>query len=204
MPSRRRRRPKRSAARQKPPSRSFLQRRSTRWLFAAIITLAIGITLGRIGGGFSDGDGGGEAQPTPTLALALPELQPDGASLQRAEVERVIDGDTIAVTLAGQFETIRYYGIDTPERGDACFEESTERNAALAGDAVLLLPGARERDAFGRLLRYAFDEDGGSIEARLIAEGLGEAWRQDGAYRDELVALEEEVQTLAVGCLWGG
>ena len=46
--------------------------------------------------------------------------------------------------------------------------------------------------------------DGGSIEARLIAEGLGEAWRQDGAYRDELVALEEEVQTLAVGCLWGG
>ena len=204
MPSRRRRRPKRSAARQKPPKRTFLQRRSTRWLFAAIITLGIGITLGQIGGGFGGGDDDDEAQPTPTLAVALPELQPEGAGLQRAEVERVIDGDTIAVLLDGQFETIRYYGIDTPERGDACFEEAAERNAALAGDTVLLLPGTRERDTFDRLLRYAFDEDGGSIEARLIAEGLGEAWRQDGAYRDELVALEEEVRTLAVGCLWGG
>lgn len=162
------------------------------------------MALGQIGGGFDRGDEGSEVQPTPTLAVTLPELRRDGVSLRRAAVERVIDGDTIEVLLDGQLETIRYYGIDTPERGDACFNEATERNAALAGDAVLLLPDARERGPFDRLLRYVFDEDGDSIDARLIAEGLAEAWRDDGTFRDELVALEEEVQALAVGCLWGG
>ncbi len=114
----------------------------------------------------------------------------------------VIDGDTIEVRIDGRTHRVRYYGIDTRERGEPCFEEATERNEALAGDTVLLLPDAREGDPYDRLLRYVFDEERRSIDARLIAEGLAEAWRADGAYRDELVALEEEAQAANVGCLW--
>ncbi|MDP3767136.1 MAG: thermonuclease family protein, partial [Dehalococcoidia bacterium] len=83
-----------------------------------------------------------------------------------------------------------------------CFEDATTRNASLVGETVLLLADARERDQFDRLLRYAFGEDGSSIDARLIAEGLGRAWELDGAYRDELVALEEQARAEMVGCLW--
>ena len=179
-----------------------LRRRSTRWLVAAIITLTIGILLGVIAGG--GGDDGSNPPPTPTLAVALPGLQPppEAAGFQRADVVRVIDGDTIVVRLDGVEEHVRYYGINTPERGKPCFAEATERNEALVGDMVLLLPDARERDAFDRLLRYVFTEDGASVGARLIAEGLSEAWPDDGAYRDELVALEAEVRALSVGCMW--
>lgn len=169
---------------------------------AAIITLTVGIVLGALA---SRGDDGTEpVAPTPTLAVTLPDLQPppEAGELQRAEVVAIIDGDTIDVRVEGQEERVRYYGVDTPERGDRCFEEASKRNEALAAHAVLLLPDARERDDFDRLLRYVFDEDGRSIEARLIAEGLGVAWREDGAYRDELVALEDDVRAADVGCLW--
>ena len=180
-----------------------LRRRSTRWLFAAIITLTIGVLLGVIGGRLGDDES--NPPPTPTLTIALPYLRPlpDEASFQRADVLRVIDGDTIDVRLDGVEERVRYYGIDTPERGERCFTEATERNESLVGDTVLLLPDARERDTFDRLLRYVFTEDGVSVAARLIAEGLSTAWPEDGAYRDELVAYEREVRALGVGCLWG-
>jgi micrococcal nuclease len=158
--------------------------------------------LGVIARGREDVGGPAGIAPTPTLAVALPGLNPDQQRLQPAEVVRVIDGDTIDVRLAGDVERIRYFGIDTPERGDRCFREATERNEALVGERVLLLPDARERDQFGRLLRYVFDDQGRSIDARLIAEGLAKAWRPDGAYRDELVELEEEIRAAGVGCLW--
>ncbi len=202
MTARRRRRGRRRAHRAPQRPRSFLRRRSTRWLVAAIITLTVGVVLGIIAR--NDGAPQTDAAPTPTLAVALPDLQPapEADLLQPAEVVAVIDGDTIDVRLDGSVERVRYYGVDTPERSERCFEEATKRNEALAGDAVLLLSDARERDRFDRLLRYVFDEDGGSLDARLIAEGLGVAWREDGAYRAELVALEDEVRAAAVGCLW--
>lgn len=210
MPRRRRR----SRARRKSQSRrpstgvraallAFLRRRSTKWLIAAILTLTLGIVLGLLA---DDGDGdesGADAVPSPTLAVTLPDLQPDRARLEEGEVLRVIDGDTIDVRIGGRGERVRYFGVDTPERGEPCFDEATARNEALVGEAVLLLPDTRQRDPFDRLLRYIFTEDGLSVDARLIAEGLGTAWREDGAYRDELVALEAEVRAADAGCLWG-
>jgi micrococcal nuclease len=140
---------------------------------------------------------------TATPGVAVPDLEPEADLLQRAEVVDIVDGDTIDVRIDGQEERVRYYGIDTPERGDDCFSEASDRSEALAGETVLLLPDARDRDRFGRLLRYVFDARGRSIDALLIAEGLAHAWREDGAYRDTLIALEGEASAAAVGCLWG-
>ena len=202
MPSRRRR--SRRAKHKAPAAgRSFLRRRSTKWLAAAISTLTVGIILGVVGDQLNSDDSDADLAPTPTLAVPLPDLQPPPeADLQRAELVQVVDGDTIEVRINGRVERVRYFGVDTPERGQRCFDEASERNEALVGDAVMLLPDTRQRDRFDRLLRYVFDEDGSSIEARLIAEGLGVAWREDGAYRDELVALEDEVRAAGAGCLW--
>ena len=67
MPPKKRRKKK---AKEKPPQPSFLQRRSTKWLAAAIITLTIGIGVGVLGNVIGGDDaGGGSVPPTPT-ALA--------------------------------------------------------------------------------------------------------------------------------------
>lgn len=123
-------------------------------------------------------------------------------SLREVEVEEIIDGDTIDVRLDGIKTRIRYFGVDTPERGRACYREATDRNESLVGDTVLLLPDARTEDDFGRLLRYVFLPDGTSVDATLVAEGFAEAWTQDGRYRDKIVALEDEARAAGRGCLW--
>src|SRR3989304_4833577 len=61
---------------------------------------------------------------------------PPGTSLddlKEARVEEVLDGDTIDVILDGRLTRVRYYGVDTPERGDRCFREATDRNESLVG-----------------------------------------------------------------------
>jgi endonuclease YncB( thermonuclease family) len=126
----------------------------------------------------------------------------DPAAMQPAAVVRIIDGDTFEVTRGGAPDTVRIYGIDTPERGEPCFREASIRLGALAGDAVRLAPGARERDRFGRLLRYVYTPDGASIDAALVAEGLARAWRDDGDLRFALIELEDRARTSGAGCLW--
>ena len=126
----------------------------------------------------------------------------DPATLQSVPLLRVVDGDTIHVEIDGRDETVRFYGIDTPGRGDPCFAEATTRTSELVGSRALLLPDARERDRYGRLLRYVYTGDGLSVDASLIAEGLARAWRDDGALRDPLVVLEDLARAYHRGCLW--
>ena len=150
---------------------------------------------------------GGKNARLPTYELRPVSLAlPDGVTLgqlEGARVDEVVDGDTIAVTLAdGKRVVVRYFGVDTPERGDRCFHEATERNRRLVGGKVLLLEDARTKDAFDRSLRYVFTPDGVSIDATLVAEGLGMAWRKDGRYRDGIIALEGEARVGHRGCLW--
>jgi len=139
-----------------------------------------------------------DEQPT---ALTLP-AGVRLADLQVAKVEKIVDGDTIDVTIDGRYWRVRYFGVDTPEAGDRCFREATDRNHLLLGETVLLLPDQRTEDEFGRLLRYVFLEDGTSVDATLVAEGFGWAWTRDGRYRDQIVQLQEQAEAASRGCLW--
>jgi len=47
-----------------------------------------------------------------------------------------------------------------------------------------------------------FTEEGLSVDAALVSEGLAKAWRQDGVYRFRLIALEDHARTQGIGCLW--
>jgi micrococcal nuclease len=122
-------------------------------------------------------------------------------SLERVELEEVIDGDTIQIRRGGDLSPVRYFGIDTPERGERCYREALDRNTQLLTDHIYLLQDERENDG-NRPLRYIFLEDGTSLDATLVAEGFAYAWRRDGRYRDEIVALEEEAKAEGRGCLW--
>ena len=63
-------------------------------------------------------------------------------------VERVIDGDTF---VSADY-TVRLYGVDTPERGEPCFGEATDRLRELAGDLVRVESGPRQEDRYDRAL----------------------------------------------------
>jgi micrococcal nuclease len=151
---------------------------------------------------------GGAASPTPTPSAATatptppPFVRPNPASLQQATVVRVIDGDTIDVTIDGEERRVHYYGIDAPDDGKKCFEEAKARNSELLGTSVRLEPDARDQDEHGRLLRYVFNDDGLSIEAVLISEGLANAQREDGKYRVRFITMETDAREGNVGCLW--
>jgi micrococcal nuclease len=97
-----------------------------------------------------------------------------------ASVERVVDGDTIRVRLAGREETVRYIGLDTPETKKPgtpvqCFgKRASAENARLVeGERVRLVVGAEPRDRYGRLLAYVRREaDDVFVNERLLRGGF--------------------------------
>jgi endonuclease YncB( thermonuclease family) len=129
---------------------------------------------------------------------------PGAATWPLVTVGRVIDGDTLDVVASGVTLRVRVFGIDTPERGEACFTEATRRLETLAGREVRLVPDRRLQDAYQRELRYVFTPAGRSIDAALLDEGYARAWTQDGALRTALVPIAAAAQAAHRGCLWGG
>lgn len=117
--------------------------------------------------------GGDGVQLDPASDLAVTET---------ARVVRVIDGDTIVVTINGQKETVRYIGIDTPEpyrdSEPACYsQEATNRNTELVADTqVQLVSDSEDRDTYDRLLRYVYADDV-FVNQQLVAEGYATTLR---------------------------
>ena len=126
----------------------------------------------------------------------------DTKAIKEAHVVQVIDGDTLDLLIAGTKYRVRLFGVDTPERGERCYEEATERTRQLSGDMVRIEPGPRSEDRYGRSLFYLYTRSGESIDAILIRNGLATAWTRDGQYRDVLVNLEQEARRQGTGCLW--
>ena len=111
-------------------------------------------------------------------------------------VERIIDGDTFDTPTA----RVRLYGVGTPESGEPCYDEATERLGELAGDSVRVEAGPRREDRYGRYLFYTYSLDGESIDEMLIREGLAQAWTGDGQHRDVLIGAEEEAEANPAEC----
>lgn len=139
--------------------------------------------------------GGGDA-PEPTATV----IPVEGALT--VEVVRVVDGDTLDVRSAQTELRVRLFGVDTPERDEACFEEATDRLEALAGEQVQLLPDQRLTDTFDRELRYVYSAEGTLIDEQLVAEGFGYAWTEDGQFRAQIMAAEAQAREDGRGCLW--
>ena len=121
--------------------------------------------------------------------------------LEKALVVRVIDGDTIELQSGHR---IRYLGIDTPEPGEYYGSEATARNRELVeGKVVELQSGERDKDEYGRLLRYVY-VDGIFVNAELVVQGYATAYifDPDDRYSQILVQLEQYAKLRERG-LWG-
>jgi micrococcal nuclease len=97
-------------------------------------------------------------------ALAVALATRGGDDRGGARVERVVDGDTLRVSVDGRSRAVRLLGIDTPETHrpatplECGGREATARMEALAppGTRVQLLsdPSQDRVDRYGRLLAY--------------------------------------------------
>jgi micrococcal nuclease len=143
-----------------------------------------------------------EAAEPPALEAQTP---PRGRA---AKVERVIDGDTIALRAGHR---VRLVQIDTPEAGRECYADEATRvlqELLRPGTRVLLErdPALDGVDRFGRLLRYVHRErDGLNVNLALVRRGAASVWFFDGdrgRYADELLAAAEDARRHGRGA-WG-
>lgn len=148
--------------------------------------------------------------PGDDAASGVAPAPPAGTS-REATVERVVDGDTIVVLVAGRRARVRLSGIDTPETvkpGSAveCFgpEASREAGRLLDGQAVRLDFDVETSDRYGRWLAYVVRRaDGRLVNEDLLRGGFAERFRDTPNRRhlERFVAAERAARREGAG-LW--
>jgi micrococcal nuclease len=107
-------------------------------------------------------------------------------------VVKVVDGDTIDVSINGETKRLRLIGINTPETVDPrtavqCFgkEASDKAKELLTGKKVSLEADSTqgELDKYSRLLRYVFLEDGTNFNLYMIKEGYAYEYTYNTPYK---------------------
>ena len=113
--------------------------------------------------------------------------QPDFASLQKAKVEGIIDGDTVSILLDGKQTTIRLIGVDTPETVypqkpvEAYGKEASQftTNLLKGEDVFIDKEPSMTIDKYGRTLLYLFRvPDGLFINLEIVRQGYGHAYTE--------------------------
>lgn len=135
-----------------------------------------------------------------------------GVEGERAQVLKVVDGDTIEIANG---KTVRFIGIDTPETVDprrpvGCFgkEASNEVKILLSGKEVILQKDVSETDKYKRLLRYVFLplENGQTLFVNdyLVRQGFAKVltYPPDIKYNEQFRQAEKEAKEGQKG-LWG-
>lgn len=128
------------------------------------------------------------------------------------KVVKVVDGDTIDISIDGKTERLRLIGMDTPETVDPrkpvqCFgnEASKKAKEMLEGKSVKIEadPTQGERDSYDRLLRYVYLEDGTSFNKKMIEDGYAYEYTYSIPYKyqSEFKKAEEEARNSNRG-LW--
>ena len=133
---------------------------------------------------------------------AAPATDPPPSAAETAQVVGIVDGDTIDVLLNGERIRVRYIGINTPERSEACYAEATAANRRwVEGRQVELRRDASDTDRYGRLLRYIY-ADGVFVNRQLVADGYAEAvlYQPDDAHYSQFRALEAAAAAANRGC----
>lgn len=127
-------------------------------------------------------------------------------------IAHFVDGDTIAVTMSGKVEKVRFVGVDTPEThkpntpvqcygpAAAAFTKNTIGNqrVRLVSDSL-----STDRDRYGRLLRYVYLPDGTLLNEKLIQDGYGFYYPYFPFTKSKQFDADEQAAMAAHKGLWG-
>ena len=141
------------------------------------------------------------------------EPAPAAGSLSTATVVRVIDGDTVELSIGPGTERVRLLGIDAPESvspkvPDQCF--GAEASQALhdllpPGSGVRIERDAESRDRYGRLLLYLYrTDDGLFVNQWMLESGLADAmaFEPNTTFAVPFEAARSQAEAAGTG-LWG-
>jgi len=127
-----------------------------------------------------------------------------------ATVDRVVDGDTLKVTLEEREETIRLLLVDTPETKHPSKpvqpfgpEASDFAKDRLEGEKVGIEIDVSERDKYGRLLAYVWIGDQ-MFNEMLLEEGLARVayiYQPNVKYVDQFQKIQRQAQEEGKG-IW--
>lgn len=160
------------------------------------------------------------AQTTPSVSPSSPPVVTSTApttttsvptTVGEATVVRVMDGDTIEVSIAGKTYRVRYIGIDTPETVEPGTpiqpygpEASAKNKELVEGKVVLLEKDVSEVEKIEshRLLRYVYVGNL-FVNAELVRLGYAQAtpYEPDIKYQSLFSTLEQEAK-LAKRGMW--
>jgi endonuclease YncB( thermonuclease family) len=117
------------------------------------------------------------------------------------EVQTIINGNTFELT---DGKNVRLIGIDSPEAGETCSTEATQRLSSLiSGETVYLEKDVSETDIDGRLLRYVY-VNGVFVNLEVVSCGYAYAVSNppDITYATQLANAEQDAIDNNNGCLW--
>lgn len=177
------------------------RRISKKHMFSSLLTVLIAVVVyvGQQQGWFNSA--------TSSVSKGVATNQPGLYS-----INHFIDGDTIAVNMNGQSESVRMIGVDTPEThkpntpvqcygpAAAAFTKSLigSNKVRLASDSL-----STNRDRYNRLLRYVYLPDGRMVETELLKGGYAFAYTSfPFSKSDEFVADQNTAKATNKG-LWG-
>ena len=129
-------------------------------------------------------------------------------------VNSIVDGDTLKVSDSEGIYTVRLIGIDTPETKDPrkeieCFgTEATLHLTKLIQNQRLILKSDSTQDdidRYGRLLRYAFLENGTNVNKTMIEDGYAYEYTYSKPYyyKSEFIEAQNSARNAELG-LWSG
>ncbi len=156
---------------------------------------------------------GGLGASTASAVAVDASLHADEAALTpNATVLEVIDGDTMEVDLNGRRATVRFLGIDTPEKTGGYLPAECGGDAATRRTAELLPPGTEvllQRDnelfdRYDRLLAYVYRAaDGLFVNLYLLLDGYAGTmhFEPNTHHRDVLDAAEADARAADRG-IW--
>jgi micrococcal nuclease len=146
----------------------------------------------------------------PLTTAPVPTDTPLPSGRVQAQVIRVIDSDTIEVSIDGQTFKVRYLGIGAPETKHPDkpvepfgLEVATKNEELVGGKVVELEKDVSETDKYGRLLRYVWVGDL-MVNAELVRLGYAQVstYPPDVKYQDLFLQLQQEAREAGRG-LWG-
>ena len=136
-------------------------------------------------------------------AIILILLLATSANAELATVTRVIDGDTLKVTLSGKTESIRLYGIDAPEKRQAYGLSAKDfLEVMVEGKSVNITP--LDTDRYGRTVAIV-NLNTQNLQEQLILAGY--AWVNPQYCRRSFCTAWATLQGISAGNrvgLWAG
>jgi micrococcal nuclease len=149
--------------------------------------------------------------PNPKSDVTGNNPEEDNRRLLDAKVTRVVDGDTMKLTIDGKKETVRLLLVDTPESVNPnipepqpfAIEASNFAKKMLTNKDVQIELDVSERDKYGRLLCYLYI-DGKMFNEILLEQGYARVayvFAPNTKYVDQFRAIQDKAREKEIG-IW--